>query len=217
MDSVLRGRSMVRSAASNRPPKALKPTVSKMRDALNSTSGHHVSEIRYSHGAGTYAEFLLSIGLAEVRSDDTVSGDAEDWFPRGLAFTTATVDRASERCLSVRGRDSWRPNPDMGNIIRARTIAMLLGPLIRYGCAYELGLIMDGANWKPGVEAHFGRNLERLFAGSGTTCQAEYCDSRRTPGLQMADLVAGILRDYTITGRRESAFRLLVAHGLHRL
>jgi len=198
-------------------PKALRPTVLSMKDFLRGLVGHRVEEIRYSHGAGRHASDLIRVGLMEAGRDDTISGRDVRLASQGIGFTTAVIDRRSEACLIREKMQPDRLNPDLGNLIRARAISSLLGPALRYGQEMELGVVLDGANWKPGVESYFGRSLERLLMPPLTTCQVEYGDSRRVLGLQFADLVAGTLRDYISRNENGYALDIVMKRVIHRL
>ena len=49
------------------------------------------------------------------------------------------------------------------------------------------------------------------------TISTDFQSSVETPGLQIADLVAGAIRDHIQSGEKETAFEILQNHRLNRL
>lgn len=191
---------------------ALKFTVDEVKAEINQTIGSWPKEIHFSRGLRRHADALFEKAIASSCQDTTIYKKDLPWNGRPLAFRTAACCPRIESTLPGYDKKTFHKN------LRARGVISLLMPLLAHSGnpKIEASVILDAEVWNDAVSICEACLKGPLDANSVTvtfSCES----SRRVPGLQIADLTAGVFRHHLIDGSYEKAMALLDAGTIHRL
>lgn len=202
-------------------PKVLRPTILEVKDTLASAyGGRREAEVKYSHGAGKHARSVLEAAICRADYDETVYGNHGFWHPSSIVFSFSRLDINAERCFSGASRVfNGDDTPDFWNMIRARIVGDVLQPLMFFDGEenVHVTIVLDGTNWRPGIEYYYGNRLQKLKMPGKISCEVVYCNSKDTPGLQIADVVAGVTRAFSTDCDNVDAFDFIARHSIHRI
>lgn len=89
------------------------------------------------------------------------------------------------------------PHDDFPNVLRARAISSLLQPLLNYNgsIGLDVSIILDSDCWKKSL-SYCSDAIEEALRYSDVTISFSCENSKKAPGLQIADLIAGISKNY---------------------
>lgn len=194
--------------------KPLKPTVDSMRQYLRDYGKMEwAKEIHHHRLPDEYSEYLLFQAISLSRRDETVMREGIFWEKSPIMFTVAT-----DNPRAVKAFDQDISQQILGNRTRLNALGNILRPLSFYEGAksVKVELILDAEVWKKCIE-RYDIGLERTIGNRLIIPAIHFCRSSITPGLQIADLVAGINRQYIIRARQESGYRIIQANILNRL
>jgi len=199
-------------------PKVLRSTTIELRNTLGGLIGKTPTELKYSHSAGKYVGQLLPDAVSRASYDSTVLSSHRVWDKGSIAFTTSAVSIICESCFHRGVQSKGRPDPDFPNWLRARSVVSLLGPLFTYDSdeTLEVAIVFDETIWKKSVEQFLGKNMETISDINNVSLRPVYENSKKIPGLQLADLVAGTTRDYLNDSNNGDAFDFIQRHTVHR-
>lgn len=194
--------------------KPLKPTVDSMKQYLRDHGKMEwAQEIHHHRLPDEYSEYLLFQAISLSRRDRTILREGVFWERSPIAFTIA-IDNPR----SVKAFDHSMTQQVLGNRTRLSALGNLLRPLSLYEGPERIRaeLILDSEVWKKCVE-RYDSGLKGIVGNQRIDPAIHFCRSSITPGLQIADLAAGINRQFIINSRQESGYRLLQANILNRL
>ena len=184
----------------------LRYSIDRMREFIKDRTGKHPHELRFSAGLARYADDLTSLLMTDATLKDR-SIIRRDGFPldNPLRFSTS-----STICTAEIIRNSGRIGPVFGNELRARTIPDIMHSAMMYRGRVDLRLdiVFDENIWRT-VEKAYGCNLKNLIPNDRISVSVEYRKSSSVPGLQLADLVAGITRNHLLNGENSRSFRMI--------
>jgi len=178
----------------------LRYSVDRLRSRVQQLVGKLPLELKYSAGLRRYADGLVALAATSALEDRSIMGTGLPWTGFPLRYTVSLQSPSIEGHFTI--------GPDLGNLIRARSLVAILLPLtLREGPhLLEVGVIADADVWKRSmtmVAAALENAVEERRIRLDFSCES----SRRVPGLQIADLVSGITRDYHMSGHCSEAWR----------
>lgn len=190
----------------------LKFSADEVKTEISKMSGSWPKEIHFASGLRRHGNTLFEKAIVSSLQDTTIHKNGLPWNGWPLAFRTVAYCPEVESILPGYDKRTFHKN------LRARGIISLLMPLILYNgnLRIEASVILDTEIWKDAVsicEARLKGPLRTSSVELAFSCE----NSDRVPGLQIADLAAGIFRHYLIDGSCEKAFSLLNAGTIHRL
>lgn len=194
--------------------KPLKPTVDSMRQYLRDYGKMEwAQEIHHHRLPDEYSEYLLFQAISLSRRDRTIMREGIFWERSPIAFTI-TIDNPR----AIKAFNYGMTQQILGNRTRLSALGNLLRPLSIYegSDSVQVELILDAEVWKKCIEK-YDAGLKRTIGNQRIDPAIHFCRSSITPGLQIADLAAGINRQFTIHAKQESGYRLLQANILNRL
>ena len=170
-------------------------------------------EIHHRGMPDEYVEFLLSMAINKSMSDNTIIREPIYWDKTSLRFTMNAGNPHAVQCL-IPGMNAHR----LGNYMRLSSIGNLLRPLCIYKGRKELqaDIVFDAEVWKSVIE-RCDPNLASTINNPLIKPRIHYCKSSKTPGLQISDLAAGIVRQNLLHSTQRAAFRLLQSCELFRI
>lgn len=171
----------------------LRYTVDEMRKLVADTRGRMPAEIKY-HDHSDAAENLIEHGVTCVGSDCSITQSGHPWVGSAIAFGSAYSLPATEKALHPDLSDSA-----LGNQIRLSSVVSLLRPLIVYKCdkRIDVDIVLDSDVWRRSIEK-FDPGLVGSISNSLVSATIHYEKSVSVPGLQMADLIAGMNRGFLL-------------------
>lgn len=194
--------------------KPLESTIDSIRQYLReSGKARWAREIHHLDLPDDCAEYLLFLAIERSRYDRTIIRDESFFKISPIAFTYNADNPRAIKILNP-GMDERM----LGNTCRLNALGNLLRPLCGYRgeASLYVDIILDSEVWRSCIERY--DPLLRNTINNARICQRIYCSrSKKTPGLQIADIVAGINRQYTMNSRQIIGFRLLQAHALNRI
>ena len=194
--------------------KPLKPTIDSMMQYFRDIGKNEwAKEIHHRDYPDEYAEYMLFHALEKVRSDNTILRDGSYWDGSPLRFTVADVNPyAINRLLPEMNCQM------LGNHCRLSTLGNLLRPFYTYVGVEEIkaDIIFDSEVWRSVIQ-RYDPGLNKIINNSRITVRMYWCKSSNTPGLQIADLAAGINRQYIYLSRQKAGYRLIQANALNRI
>ena len=195
----------------------LRYTIRSLKRKVKDLTGIYPDEIHYSSGLKRYADELITQCISTAFDDESIPNIGHPWDGHPLGFTFSFKETSFESCLSLNSMDG-RTSPDFGNLIRARAIADLMLPLIYFDNpeSIQISLIFDSPMWKNAV-SYYGRNFDKLHDIDNLRLESFYEDSSAVPGLQIADLSAGILRHHVVEGIHKESLKILLNNEIKRL
>lgn len=194
--------------------KPLKSTVDSMKQYLVELGkGKWAREIRHHELPDDLAEYLLFLAADKAKSDETISREEVFWSGPPLTFTTTSQNPSAVKVLIP------DMNPQLlGNYIRLNALGNLLRPLSIYEGISEIwvDISLDSRIWSKCIE-RYDPDLKRIIRSREVHRRIRFCNSAVTPGLQIADLAAGINRKFLIESRQKNGFRFLQSNALNAL
>lgn len=185
----------------------LRYSVDRMRFLIKERIGKLPHELKFSAGLARYADDLLSLLL-----DDAVLKDrsviCNEGFPLGcpIRFSSSSII-CSYEVIALTGTKANRVVPDYGRTLRARVMPELLLPAIMYDGRrdIQLDIVFDESIWHT-IEEPYGSNLSQLISNNRISRSLDYRKSSSIPGLQLADLIAGMIRNHLLSGGNPGSF-----------
>jgi hypothetical protein len=179
----------------------LRFTLDRLRFVARQRTGKLPPEIKYSAGLRRCSREIMDEVLSSSSKDHSIRKTETPWSGPPLGCTMSVSMPVAERHMSM--------DSDFNNILRARALLSLLRPLaVRRGSrALEVSVITDAEVWR----RSFGYLSSILSLAAAKKVRLDFsCESsRRVPGLQIADVVAGICRDYHLHGECEEEYGLV--------
>jgi len=193
--------------------KPLESTVDSMkRYLIDDGKMRWAREIHHRGMPDDYVEYLMFMAMNRARTDNTILRNPIYWDRAPMRFTMSVSNPHAVRCL----------NPEMtaqglGRFTRLSALGNLLRPFCMYQGTADIraDLILDAEVWENVIERS-DPGLSRTIDNSRVNPHLYYCKSSKTPGLQIADLAAGIARQYYLKATQKAAFRLLQSNELIR-
>ena len=192
----------------------LKPTLDSMKQYLRDHGKiEWAKEIHHHRLPDEYSEYLLFQAISLSRRDGTIMREGTFWERSPIIFTITT-----DNPRAVKAIDHRISPHTLGNRTRLNALGNVLRPLSIYEGVrgIQVELILDAEVWKKSIE-RYDPGLKVTIGNQRIDASIHFCRSSITPGLQIADLVAGINRQFTIHARQESGYRLLQSNILNRL
>lgn len=193
---------------------AFESTVDSMKQYLVEMDKRKwAKEIRHHELPDDLAEYLLFLAVDKAKSDCTISNEKTYWEGPPLTFTTTNQNPSALRHLFPEMSSHL-----MGNYIRLSTLANLLRPISLYKGKDEIRveIVLDSRVWSKCIEK-YDPNLKRTIGSKKVHRRIRYSNSAVTPGLQIADLAAGINRKYLLGSVQRNGYRLLQSNMLNAL
>ena len=186
--------------------KPLKPTIDSLIQYLRDYGRiAWTREIHHRELPDEYSEYLLFLAIDAARSDNTILRDGTFWDGAPIMFSIATDNPCAVKAF----------NPEMTRqILGNRSRLNALGNLLRPLCIYDgnedirVDIILDAEVWKNCINK-YDRRLENTINNERIHPEIYFCRSSNTPGLQIADLVAGINRRFILHSRQKIGYRLI--------
>lgn len=191
--------------------KPLESTVDSMKQYLiDDGKFKWAREIHHRGMPDDYVEFLIFLAVNKARTDETILGESFYWDRSPLRFTMNVGNPHAIECLNP-GMNAQR----LGNFMRLSAIGNLLRPFCTYQGTQELRteIVLDAEVWESVIE-RYDPGLRRMIDNARIKPVIHYCKSAKTPGLQIADLAAGIIRQYLLKSTQKAAYRLLQSNEL---
>lgn len=189
----------------------LKYTTDMVKNQIEKLTGKRPNEIHFASGLNRYSDSLFDTTIDSSIEDTSIHKRDLPWIGRPIAFRTVTFSPILEAALP--GKDKhFHKN------LRARGIIASLMPLLMYNGdqKIEASVILDDNIWGGALEVC--EDCLKKSVDHGSVALSFSCESsRRVPGLQIADLAAGIVRHHLIDGSGNKAFNMLHAGTIHRL
>jgi hypothetical protein len=194
--------------------KPLESTIDSLKQYLIDVGkGKWSREIRHHELPEDLAEYLLFLAMDKAKSDDSISRGEAFWSGPPLTFTTTNQNPSALKALIPDATPQM-----LGNYIRLNALGNLLRPLSVYRGIGEIqiDIVLDSRVWSKCIE-RFDPNLKRVISGRKVERRIHYCSSAVTPGLQIADLAAGINRKYLLESKQKTGYRLLQSNALNAI
>lgn len=168
------------------------------------------AELHFSKGLGRSSEQMIGTilnGSIADRSVATPPFQLPGVFP--VSFRAAVL---SPKAIGMISREGSR----IGEFLRASALVDILLPFLLADHPQNtcLDIVLDDRVWISSIDLL--RPAVKKMA-SGLAVSYHFADSRRVPGLQVADIVSGVCRRHTIRGDCVEAFRIIQADHLERL
>jgi hypothetical protein len=185
-------------------------TVSQLKSLLREQYNKSVNEIHFQDGLTAHSLELISATHHLVMEDHSIDKTISPWNGHPLAYRTTVCSPEAESILVGN-------NPDYYNALRARSIMQMLTPLLtcRKAAQIEASIILDSEVWKKSLEL-CSDQIERMVGRESVRIDFSCESSNKVPGLQIADLVAGITRKSHLVNGLEEAHRLIFDKTIHR-
>jgi hypothetical protein len=192
----------------------LKSTVDSMKQYLVDMGKRKwAEEIRHHELPDDLSEYLLFLAADKAKSDETISREEIFWNGPPLTFTIASQNPSAIKLLL----------PDMnpqvlGNYVRLNALGNLLRPLSIYKGIDEMqvDISLDSRIWSKCIE-RYDPGFKKILRSRRVHRKINFCNSALTPGLQIADLAAGINRRYLLESRQKNGFRFLQSNALNAI
>jgi len=189
----------------------LKYTADMVKNEIEVSTGKWPNEIHFSSGLRRFSDSLVDTAIDSSVRDSSIHKKDLPWMGRPIAFRAVTFSPLLEAALP--GKDThFHKN------LRARGIIALLMPLLLYSdeIKIEVSVILDDEVWNGALnvcKACLKKAVDHSSVSLAFSCES----SGRVPGLQIADLAAGVVRQHLIDGSGKKAFDALSSGTFHRL
>jgi hypothetical protein len=185
-------------------------TLEQSRLKIAELTGKMPNEVHYSDGLWRYSKEIIQTVGQKTLEDNSIVRKEFLWARYPVASTVAVFNPKIEYAIS--------PNVDFPNVLRARTIATLLMPLLNYqgASSIDVSIILDSDCWKKGL-TYCTSKLEEMCKATDITISFSCESSSRVPGLQIADLFAGVTRDYHKDGTMQETYELSTKHRINHI
>jgi hypothetical protein len=190
---------------------ALRYTIDAMKPVANSFLKSQKKEIHHSDGLGQISATLLETALHASHSDNSILRGDGIILKEPLCWRTVDFSPEFEHQIA-------NGNEPCGNWIRARSIVSNLRPLLTFqkNGKFEVGVVLDSEVWGKALELCKYMILDNL-KDKGITISFDFERSNRIPGLQIADMVSGVARQYYRNQKEQDAFDLVRKHSFEHL
>jgi hypothetical protein len=189
----------------------LRHTIDETRRVVGQYKGKEPHEIHHSGGLGTISNQLLEKAIEASHSDRSINRGEGTVLKEPLCWRVVEYSPAFEHHLAHNGEPC-------GNQIRARAIISCLRPIINYTGAskIELGVVLDSEIWMRAVDL-CKEKIEESVHENVTSISYEFEKSSRIPGLQMADLISGVVRHHFLNQSEKEAYDIMKKHSFEHL
>lgn len=162
-----------------------------------------MKELHFQDGLAPHSFEIVTAAHALALEDETIIRENLPWNGHPLGYSTAIFSPEGEYVLAGRG-------PDYYNAFRARAMISVLIPLLtcKKAAQIEASIILDAEPWKRALSL-CSEHLENILGRESVSIDFSCESSSRVPGLQMADLVAGITRRAYSDDRLDDANKLI--------
>ena len=188
----------------------LAPTHQTLMDKAFELTGQHRKELSHSEGLAPHDDALFDEFLESIKVDRSIHHNEKPWSGFPLKFTVASA------CPRLEVR--MAKNPDYGNQTRARCLIEALSPLNHYSGndGIQAEVVLDEIVWRRAL-SYCGDEFAGPQCPENLSFHFTYEKSHRMPGLQLADLVAGVNRHFLLTSESACAHRILEQHRLYHI
>lgn len=189
----------------------LRYTLDALKPIAKDFLGSDKKEIHHSDGLGPISHTLLATAINTSHSDNSIIRCDGMILKEPLCWRTIDYSPQFEHHIANGGEPC-------GNKIRAQSIISNLRPLLTYqkNGKFEVGVVLDSEVWGKALELCKDMISERL-KDRGITITFDSDKSSRIPGLQIADLVSGVARQYFRNQNEKDAFELVKKHSFEHL
>lgn len=186
-------------------------TLDALKPIAKDFLGSDKKEIHHSDGLGPISDTLLTAAINTSYSDNSIIRGDGMILKSPLCWRTIDYSPQFEHHIANGGEPC-------GNRIRAQSIISNLRPLLTHqkNSKFEVGVILDSEVWGRALELCKDMISARLKE-RGITITFDFDKSSRIPGLQIADLVSGITRQYYRNQNEKDAFELVKKHTFDHL
>lgn len=159
-----------------------------------------------------YADDLISVLESGCYSDKAIVRNVRYWAGLPVTYTMATFHPNIE--YGIVRKDS----SNFDRLMRSRAIVSLLRPLFLYQgeIEYDVSVILDDNIWKQTIE-HCGCDIEGKLEENRIKIDFSIVPSRKAYGLQLADLIVGVVKDYCQSGLCEKAFSKIAGNTIYHI
>ncbi len=186
-------------------------TLDALKPIAKDFLGSDKKEIHHSDGLGPISDTLLTAAINTSYSDNSIIRGDGMILKSPLCWRTIDYSPQFEHHIANGGEPC-------GNRIRAQSIISNLRPLLTHqkNSKFEVGVILDSEVWGRALELCKDMISARLKE-RWITITFDFDKSSRIPGLQIADLVSGITRQYYRNQNEKDAFELVKKHTFDHL
>lgn len=190
----------------------LRPTVDATRLFVKQLTGDEPKELHFAAGLKRNCDPIHERLTKCSYEDSTIFRKNLLWPGRPLAYRFLVSSPKIEAILPGYDKRLFHKN------FRARGIISLLMPLLLYqdNPTIEVSVILDAEIWKESIvicEECLKNGLSNGHVAVSFSCE----NSSRVPGLQIADIAAGIVRHHSMDTRKIYAYDEIVNATIHRL
>ncbi len=180
----------------------LRYTIDQIRSMVGKCNKKIPKEIHYSDGLRRMATEIVNLTFQKAYEDKTIRRNDLLWKNHPLANTTSFCNPRIEWELTR--------EDDISNRMRARMISELLQPQFTFNGKFRLDVdvVLDSECWKISVD-QVAESLKRLIGENNVHIKFFCEDSKKVPGLQLADVFAGVSRHYRLERDVGEAFELI--------
>ncbi len=180
----------------------LRYTVDQIRSLVGKSNRKMPREIHYSDGLRRKATEIVSTTFQKAYEDNSIRKKDLLWQNHPLASTTSFFNPQIEWELAK--------EDDISNRMRARMISEMLQPLFTFNSGFRLDVdvVLDSECWKISLD-HVAESLKRLTSENNVHLKFFCEDSKKIPGLQLADVFAGVSRHYRLERYVGEAFEII--------
>lgn len=189
----------------------LRYSIDELRRTVQSHKGILPPEIHHCERLGVISKELLDVVIVASQEDHSILRGQNTILNAPICWRITDYSPMIEHHMSNGGEPC-------GNLIRARAIISCLRPVLNYqgDCKIEVGVILDSKNWKKPV-ALCKTKIEEMIPENVTNITYEFEDSSRIPGLQIADLITGVTRQYYINQNEKEAYDIIKQHSFDHI
>lgn len=184
--------------------KVLGYTTERIKDEIKAEMGGRPNEIHHSGGLHRFSDRLLEIVHRDCYDDFSIEKRNLRLIQQPIMYSCNFVNPSIEAILPEYDSKTY------GNIVRARAIAKSLQPLFMYGGEepIEAEVILDDKVWSKAVSM-CSRPITEALNGNKVHIQFSCHDSMKIPGVQLADLAAGVSHSFQREGKERKAYELI--------
>ncbi len=184
--------------------KVLRYTTDCIKYRIQEEMGSWPSEIHHSDGLHRLSDDLLAVACGECFNDFSIEKRNLRLIQQPIMYNCATLNPMIEATLPEYDSKTY------GNSARARAIAAILQPLFVCGDEgrIETEIILDDKVWSKPVSM-CSKSITETLERNNVHVQFFCHDSAKIPGLQLADLTAGVIHSFQVSGREREAHELI--------
>lgn len=184
--------------------KVLNYTAECIKNEIKDEMGEIPKEIHHSKGLHRFSDRLLEIAHEKCFEDYSIEKRDMRLIQQPIMYNYNIVNPSVESVLP--GYDS----KSYGNDARVRAIARSLQPLFLYGGEepIEAEVILDDEVWSKAVSL-CSPPITKALNGNNVKVHFSCYDSAKIPGIQLADIAAGVLRRFQKYGEERKAYEII--------